>query len=154
MQSVKPLLIACVGRALTAAPLGRREDDVEVRRVPVLPRASALDPSRPTVVLLDRTLLASSGAEPRVLDELAAVAALVGWGDANEDAPRDDFPSELLTGFLAGGASPGAVITALRAHNVQVGRLFPAMPRHLRVTIGTPEDMRTFMAAFRDVITA
>src|SRR5512143_22949 len=114
MQVVKPLLIACVGRVLTSAPLGRREDDVEVRRVPVLPRAAALDPSRPTVVLLDRTLLASTGNEQRLLDELAAVTALVGWGDANEDAPRDDFPSELLTAFIPGGASPGAVITALR----------------------------------------
>jgi len=114
MQSVKPLLIACIGRALTTAPLGRREDDVEVRRVPVLPRAGGLDPSRPTVVLLDRTLLASTGDERRVLDELAANAALVGWGDPGEDAPREDFPSELLTGFIAGGASPGAVITALR----------------------------------------
>ena len=102
MQVVKPLLIACVGRVLTSAPLGRREHDVEVRRVPVLPRAGALDPSRPTVVLLDRTLLASTGDEHRLLDELAAVAALVGWGDANEDAPRDDFPSELLTAFIPG----------------------------------------------------
>ncbi|HET9002558.1 MAG TPA: GAF domain-containing protein, partial [Gemmatimonadaceae bacterium] len=111
---MKPLLIACIGRALTTAPLGRREDDVEVRRVPVLPRAAGLDPSRPTVVLLDRTLLASTGDERRVLDELAANAALVGWGDVGEDAPRDDFPSELLTSFIPGGASPGAVITALR----------------------------------------
>src|SRR5512132_2513444 len=77
MHSVKPLLIACIGRTLTAAPLGRREDDVEIRRVPVLPRAGGLDPSRPTVVLLDRTLLASTGDERRVLDELAANAALV-----------------------------------------------------------------------------
>ena len=75
MQSVTPLLIACVGRALSAMPLGRREDDVEVRRVPVLPRAGGLDPSRPTVVLLDRTLLASTGDERRVLDELASIAA-------------------------------------------------------------------------------
>ncbi|HWE44373.1 MAG TPA: HD domain-containing phosphohydrolase [Gemmatimonadaceae bacterium] len=114
MHTVKPLLIACIGRALTAAPLGRREDDVEVRRVPVLPRAGGLDPSRPTVVLLDRTLLASTGDERRVLDELAAIAALVGWGEAGEDAPRDDFPSELLTSFIPGGASPGAVMAALR----------------------------------------
>ena len=114
MQAVKPLLIACIGRALTSAPLGRREDDVEVRRVPVLPRAGGLDPLRPTVVLLDRTLLASTGDERRVLDELAAIAALVGWGDPGEDAPSSDFPGDLLTGFIPGSASPGAVITALR----------------------------------------
>ena len=114
MHVVKPLLIACIGRTLTAAPLGRREDDVEVRRVPVLPRAGGLDPSRPTVILLDRTLLASTGDERRVLDELAAIAAIVGWGDQGEDAPREDFPSDLLTSFIPGGSSPAAVITALR----------------------------------------
>ena len=34
---VKPLLITALGRTISPAPLGRREDDVEVRRVPVLP---------------------------------------------------------------------------------------------------------------------
>jgi histidinol-phosphate/aromatic aminotransferase/cobyric acid decarboxylase-like protein len=33
-----------------------------------------------------------------------------------------------------------------------VGRLFPAMPSHLRVTIGKPEEMQRFLAAFRDVM--
>jgi histidinol-phosphate aminotransferase len=44
------------------------------------------------------------------------------------------------------------LIGALRERNVHVGRLFPAMPRHLRVTIGTPEEMRAFVAAFRQVV--
>lgn len=114
MQSVRPLLIACIGRALSASPLGRRDDDVEVRRVPVLPRPGALDPGRPTVVLLDRSLLASTGDERRVLDELAAVAALVGWGELGEEAPSNAFPADLLTSFIPGVASPGAVIAALR----------------------------------------
>ena len=134
MHSVKPLLIACIGRALTAAPLGRREDDLEVRRVPVLPRAGGLDPSRPTVILLDRTLLASTGDERRVLDELAANAAIVGWGDPGEDAPRDDFPGDLLTGFIPGGASPGAVITALRGGFRHAAALVAA--RHARIAEG------------------
>ena len=114
MQSVKPLLIACIGRALSASPLGRRDDDIEVRRVPVLPRPGALDPSRPTVVLLDRSLLASTGDERRVLDELAAVAALVGWGEPGEEAPSDAFPGDLLTSFIPGVAPAGAVVAALR----------------------------------------
>jgi histidinol-phosphate aminotransferase len=41
------------------------------------------------------------------------------------------------------------LIATLRGCGVQVGRLFPAMPRHLRVTIGTPEQMRQFLEAFR-----
>jgi histidinol-phosphate aminotransferase len=40
------------------------------------------------------------------------------------------------------------VIGALRERKVQVGRVFPAMPKHLRVTIGTPEEMDKFMEAF------
>jgi histidinol-phosphate aminotransferase len=41
------------------------------------------------------------------------------------------------------------MIAQLRAQGVHVGRLFPAMPHHLRVTIGTPEEMQRFVAAFR-----
>ena len=44
------------------------------------------------------------------------------------------------------------VIGALRERRVQVGRLFPAMPHHLRVTIGTPEEMDRFLDAFSGVI--
>lgn len=44
------------------------------------------------------------------------------------------------------------VIAALRDHGVHVGRLFPAMPQHLRVTIGTPSEMEAFLGAFRAVM--
>jgi histidinol-phosphate aminotransferase len=44
------------------------------------------------------------------------------------------------------------VISALRERGVHVGRLFPAMPQHLRVTIGTPPEMQRFLATFRAVI--
>ena len=113
-MKLKPLLIACIGRALTNAPLGRREDDVEVRRVPVLPTAASLDPSRPTVVVLDRTLLASAAADRRQLEDVAELAAIVGWGDTDETEPRDDFPVDLLTSFIPGGAAVGTVIAQLR----------------------------------------
>jgi histidinol-phosphate aminotransferase len=46
------------------------------------------------------------------------------------------------------------LIATLRGRGVQVGRLFPSMPRHLRVTIGTPDQMRQFLDTFRSVITA
>jgi histidinol-phosphate aminotransferase len=42
-------------------------------------------------------------------------------------------------------------IDALAARGVQVGRLFPALPRHLRVTIGTPGQMKRFLQAFAAV---
>jgi histidinol-phosphate aminotransferase len=40
------------------------------------------------------------------------------------------------------------VITAFREQNVRVGRLFPARPQHLRVTIGRKEEMERFVEAF------
>lgn len=44
------------------------------------------------------------------------------------------------------------VITAMRAKGVFPGRLFPAMPQHLRVTIAKPEEMAAFVSAFRAVV--
>src|SRR3989440_264096 len=44
------------------------------------------------------------------------------------------------------------VIEALRERRVLVGRLFPALPRHLRVTIGTPAQMKRFLEAFAAVV--
>jgi histidinol-phosphate aminotransferase len=46
----------------------------------------------------------------------------------------------------------GPVIEALRQRRVQVGRVFPALPTHLRVTLGTPPQMKTFLAALRQVL--
>lgn len=40
---------------------------------------------------------------------------------------------------------------AMKQRGVEVGRLFPALPHHLRLTIGTPEQMARFLAAMRDV---
>ena len=41
------------------------------------------------------------------------------------------------------------LIETMRNGGVEVGRLFPAMPHYLRVTIGKPEEMETFVRAFR-----
>ena len=43
------------------------------------------------------------------------------------------------------------VIAAMRENGVGVGRLFPSMPQHLRVTIGTPQEMQRFLDAFKTV---
>jgi histidinol-phosphate aminotransferase len=42
------------------------------------------------------------------------------------------------------------VIDALSKSGVQVGRPFPTLPTHMRVTIGTKPQMAMFLAAFRD----
>ena len=44
------------------------------------------------------------------------------------------------------------VIAAFRARGVLVGRPFPPMMQHLRVSIGTADEMQRFMAAFREVM--
>jgi histidinol-phosphate aminotransferase len=44
------------------------------------------------------------------------------------------------------------LIQALKQRNVQVGRLFPALPNHMRVTIGKKSEMENFLAAFREVV--
>jgi histidinol-phosphate aminotransferase len=46
----------------------------------------------------------------------------------------------------------GPMILALRQRGVQVGRVFPALPNHMRVTIGKRPEMETFLRAFRQVV--
>ncbi len=43
------------------------------------------------------------------------------------------------------------IIAALALRGVQIGRPFPALPNHLRVTIGKRPEMETFLSAFRQV---
>jgi histidinol-phosphate aminotransferase len=62
------------------------------------------------------------------------------------------IPSE--TNFLMANLRKdvGPVIAALKQHGVEVGRRFPAMPTHLRVTVGTRPQMETFLGALRTVL--
>jgi histidinol-phosphate aminotransferase len=46
----------------------------------------------------------------------------------------------------------GPVIDALRERKVHVGRRFPALPRHLRVTVGTRPQMERFVGALKEVL--
>jgi len=43
------------------------------------------------------------------------------------------------------------LIEALKDRRVEVGRLFPALPNYMRVTIGKKSEMETFVSAFREV---
>jgi HD-GYP domain-containing protein (c-di-GMP phosphodiesterase class II) len=113
-QRMKPLLIVAAGRTVSSAPLGRRDDDVEIRRVSALPGVSSLDCRRPTVIVLDRGLIASVADDAMRLRDLAHRAALVGVGDPGEVEPPQAFPLDLLTGYVAGDAPTGAVIAMLR----------------------------------------
>jgi histidinol-phosphate aminotransferase len=44
------------------------------------------------------------------------------------------------------------LIKALKERNVEVGRLFPALPNHMRLTIGKKGEMEAFFSAFRRVL--
>src|SRR6187200_2749845 len=110
---MQPLLLTAPGSALSEAPLGRRGDDVEVRAIPALPMPRAVDLERPTVLALDRTLLASAGdGAATQLRALAGLIAIVGIGDPHDAEPGDDFPVDVLASFVPGGASTGMKLAA------------------------------------------
>src|SRR5437588_7876566 len=44
------------------------------------------------------------------------------------------------------------IIKAMKEKNVQVGRLFPALPNHMRLTIGKKSEMEAFVSACKQVI--
>ena len=46
------------------------------------------------------------------------------------------------------------VIEEFRTKGILVGRPFPPMLNHLRVSVGTPEEMEKFMAAFKEIFPA
>jgi histidinol-phosphate aminotransferase len=57
--------------------------------------------------------------------------------------------------FMIDTGRPGrSVITAMQAKNVYIGRTWPVWPNAVRVSVGTPEEMAKFRAAFKQVMTA
>ena len=44
------------------------------------------------------------------------------------------------------------IIKAMKERNVQVGRLFPTLPSHMRLTIGKKSEMESFLSAFKQVM--
>lgn len=44
------------------------------------------------------------------------------------------------------------LIQAMKEKNVHVGRLFPALPNHMRLTIGKKSEMEKFVSAFKQVV--
>jgi histidinol-phosphate/aromatic aminotransferase/cobyric acid decarboxylase-like protein len=44
------------------------------------------------------------------------------------------------------------LIDGMKQRGVQVGRLFPSLPTHMRVTIGKRSEMESFLSAFGEVV--
>ena len=46
----------------------------------------------------------------------------------------------------------GEIITAMLKEKVSIGRVWPSWPTYVRMTIGTPDEMEKFKAAFLKVM--
>jgi histidinol-phosphate aminotransferase len=64
------------------------------------------------------------------------------------------IPSQ--TNFVMIGVNRPAkpLIEELKKRKLLVGRLFPSMPEHLRVSFGTMAEMKTFLKEFKEVVSA
>jgi histidinol-phosphate aminotransferase len=62
------------------------------------------------------------------------------------------LPSEANFMMIDVKTDVGPLRDAMRQRNVAVGRRFAAMPQHLRITIGTAEEMLKFVSALKDAI--
>jgi histidinol-phosphate/aromatic aminotransferase/cobyric acid decarboxylase-like protein len=63
----------------------------------------------------------------------------------------DSIPSQANFFMIHIKRDVGPVIEAFRKEGVAVGRPFPPMTQHLRVSVGTAGDMDAFVAAFKKV---
>jgi len=62
-------------------------------------------------------------------------------------------PSESNCFMLETKRPAKEVIEAMSARNVFIGRIFPAWPTHVRITVGTQTEMTEFQSAFQKVMT-
>jgi histidinol-phosphate aminotransferase len=62
------------------------------------------------------------------------------------------IPSEANFFMVDVGGDVSPVVEAFRQRKIMVGRKFPSMGNWLRVSVGKPEEMRKFLAAFREII--
>jgi histidinol-phosphate aminotransferase len=64
------------------------------------------------------------------------------------------IPSEANFFMVDIGGDVAPVIQAFHDRKIMVGRKFPSMGTWLRVSVGKPEEMRKFLAAFREIVPA
>jgi histidinol-phosphate aminotransferase len=67
---------------------------------------------------------------------------------------RRTIPSHTNFVMVDVGGDVKPVIQAFRDRNILVGRKFPSLPNWLRVTIGTPDDIKAFAAALHEIVPA
>jgi HD-GYP domain-containing protein (c-di-GMP phosphodiesterase class II) len=109
---VRPVLITSAQRTIPSLPLTRREDDLELRRVPALPPLSSIDPDRPTVVVIDDAML--MGVDEAMVEQLSKRAALVGIADNSEALLEESWAHHYLIGCIPADARKAVVVATLR----------------------------------------
>ena len=62
------------------------------------------------------------------------------------------IPSETNFVMIGAGRPAQPLIDELKKRNVIVGRLFPSLPEHVRVSFGTMAEMRSFVKEFKEVM--
>jgi histidinol-phosphate aminotransferase len=67
---------------------------------------------------------------------------------------RRFIPSEANFLMIETPGDVAPLIAAFEAKKILVGRRFPSMSMWLRVSVGTPEEMRAFLAALREILPA
>jgi len=80
-------------------------------------------------------------------------------GDVREDVlgfpekHKFDYVPSVPNKFMVDVKRPGnSVIEALRAEKVYIGRVWPSWPTHVRVSVGTQDEMNKFKSAFLKVM--
>jgi len=64
------------------------------------------------------------------------------------------IPSETNFFMVAIGREIQPVIEEFRVKKIAVGRPFPPMTKHMRVSVGTADEMDRFMKAFKEIFPA
>ena len=72
------------------------------------------------------------------------------WLDANGWRHTDGVSNCFM---IDTGVPAKRVIDAMQARNVYIGRVWPAWPTYVRITVGTPAEMAEFQTAFASTMT-
>jgi histidinol-phosphate aminotransferase len=64
------------------------------------------------------------------------------------------IPTQTNFVMIGVGRPATPLIEELKKRNVLVGRLFPSLPQHLRVSFGTMSEMKSFVKEFKEIMSA
>ncbi|MEK6288411.1 MAG: aminotransferase class I/II-fold pyridoxal phosphate-dependent enzyme [Acidobacteriota bacterium] len=99
--------------------------------------------------------LAALKSDGEFVDRLRKMNAEVRDYVSNEFSAMGLQPIPSQTNFVMIGVNRPAkpLIEELKKRKLLVGRLFPSMPQHVRVSFGTMAEMKTFLKEFKDLLT-